>query len=287
MRKSLRELWTTTTGESELIPAYLYETCFEAMKKELVFRPLAAAVISNIPGSSVDIDSETIEGSNPVLQIAEGAEIPINSNPYETFNLKPLKYGIRPMVTKEMIEDSKFDVVELQLRRAGYQMAWNEDTLIQRTLAAGSSAASHDITGGSAITVANITAGMKSLENDNFKPDTLVVSPDVLYDLRNMDLFVEANKLGSTEMLQTGFVGKIYGMNVILSNNANGGTDGTATTYDAYIIDSKSAFIIAEKRPLTIEKYDDVTRDIAGIVLVQRIAARYLYKNAICRITTT
>ena len=50
----------------------------------------------------------------------------------------------------------------------------------------------------------------------------MFVGMEVLNDLRNIDTFVEANKIGNTEMLKRGFLGTIYGLNVIkFSTNDN------------------------------------------------------------------
>ena len=68
-------------------------------------------------------------------------------------------------------------------------------------------------------------------------------------------------------------------MNVIVSNNV------TATL--AYVIDRSQAFVIAEKRPVTIERYSDVARDTGFMAVTQRIAISYLRAAATSEITTT
>jgi hypothetical protein len=74
-------------------------------------------------------------------------------------------------------------------------------------------------------------------------------------------------------------IGVIYGMRVWQTN--------MATANYAYIIDKDHALMLAEKRPITVEKYNDVTRDLSGVVLTARWVARYLRANACCVITTT
>jgi len=74
-------------------------------------------------------------------------------------------------------------------------------------------------------------------------------------------------------------IGTIFGMKVIVSNNV------TATL--AYIIDAAHAFVLADKRPLTIERYADPARDSSFVVITQRFAANYLRAEATSEITTT
>ena len=91
-------------------------------------------------------------------------------------------------------------------------------------------------------------------------------------------LAVEADKSGVMNPTQR-LIGTIFGMKVIVSNNV--------TSTLAYIIDAKHAFIIADKRPLTIERYSDVARDSQFVVITQRFATAWLRSEATSEITTT
>ena len=119
---------------------------------------------------------------------------------------------------------------------------------------------------------------MQGLEEENYEPSHLLIGVEVANDLRNLDLFVEASKAGISDPSKR-LIGTIFGMKVIVSNNVS-------AKY-AYIIDANHAFVGAEKRPVTIEKYKDVSRDSNYSVATQRIAYRYLRSGAIARIITT
>ena len=141
---------------------------------------------------------------------------------------------------------------------------------------------SHDQAGGAAVTIANVTRAMQYLEDADYDPSDFIVGTEVLNDLRNIDTFVEADKAGNTEMMSTGFKGVIYGMNVIrVSTNAG------MTTTSAYVIDRRFAYVIAEKRPITIENFNLPSNDMSATVVTQRIAVRHLRANAIAKITST
>jgi HK97 family phage major capsid protein len=212
-----------------------------------------------------------------VARVAEGAAIPIDTVAYTTTNLKPVKYGVRPLITKEMMEDGKWDLMLHNIKTAGREMADNETSLIITAL----DDAANTVSGGAAITMANIARAIQYLEDSDFEATDMLLGPEVANDLRNIDIFVEAQKLGSREMMQTGFIGTIFGMNVhVVSGNLI-----TSTT--SYIIDREQAFVIAEKRPVTVERYDDVTHDLSGAVVTQRITVGSLRTSAICKITTT
>ena len=74
-------------------------------------------------------------------------------------------------------------------------------------------------------------------------------------------------------------IGTIFGMNVVVSRNVSAKL--------AYVIDANKAFAIAEKRPVTLENYDDHSRDMRHVVVTMRIAAGYLFAESVSEITTT
>lgn len=275
---------STTAGSSTgsyAIPRTLYSTLIEAARKKLIWRALAAKIIGpgSIPGSSIDITLQTRD-SMEVRRVTEGAVIPLDAESYSGFNLKPYKYGVRIMISRELQEDSLWDVMALNVETAAYELSDNEEALIISTLDTGSGQTDSTRVANSnaSLPVSDITAGMQGIEEENYTPTHMIVGVEVANDLRNIDTFVEADKAGISDPSKR-LIGKIFGMNVMVSNNVS-------AKY-AYIIDSTFAFIGAEKRPITLEKYFDYARDSHFAVATQRIAFRYLRSGAIARIVTT
>lgn len=280
----IEEILTTTTGTegSLLVEKTIYDTLKDSADKKLLPRTLAAIVVGagSFRGSTIDIDLATPDSSK-VYEIGEGAAVPIDDVAYTNINLKPRKFGVSLKITKEMQEDGKWDLIEYGIKTAGREMAENETSLILAEL----QSCTNNVSGGAAITIANITRAMQYLEDDDYEPTDLLVGPEVVNDLRNIDTFVEADKLGSRDMLEKGMVGKLYGMNVwVFSANA-----APSTTYSkyAYVIDRDNAFAIGERRPLTVTNYDDATHDMSGAVVTCRIDVELLRDEATARISTS
>lgn len=83
-------------------------------------------------------------------------------------------------------------------------------------------------------------------------------------------------------MLDTGFKGVLYGLKVFrVSTNAG------MTTTTSYIYDRSQAYMIAEKRPISVERFDMPVFDLKAASLTQRITATYLRTSAICKVTTS
>ena len=85
-------------------------------------------------------------------------------------------------------------------------------------------------------------------------------------------------------MLARGFLGIIYGLNV-LKFSTNAAPSSTYSKY-AYITDKMYAYIIAEKRPVTVENFEMPVYDMSAASVTQRIKVRQLRADAIAKITT-
>lgn len=271
----------SSTG-SYLIPRTLYGELIRAVRKKLILRALVSRVIgpSSIPGSSIDITLQSAD-SMGVYHVTEGEEIPLDAEAYTGFNLKPKKYGVRIMISKEMIEDSSWDVMGLNVATAGYEMADNEEALIVSTLSAGAAASTsgnNSYSPSSAFTVSACATAMQYLEAYNHTATHIICGVEVVNDIRGIDTFTEADKAGINDPSKR-LIGTIFGAKVLVSNNVSAKL--------AYFIDVDHALIGAEKRPLTIEKYFDAGRDSGFAVATQRIAYRYLRPDAIVEMTTT
>lgn len=280
--KYLKEFLTTGTGTegSLLIPKKIYPTLIEESMKMLIPRELAALYIGpdQIPGSSIDIN-KVVEYKMKVRLVAEGAEIPLDQTEYTSLNVKPLKYGVAIRITREMLEDSNWNLLEHNIKIAGRRFAENENSLV---ISKALDLAANTVSGGAAITIANITRAIQYLEDADKVATDFIIGFEVLNDLRNIDTFVEYQKVGNTEMLQRGFVGTIYGLNVVrVSTNAG------MTATSSYVIDRDYGYVIAEKRPLTVENFELPSYDMSAAALTQRIEVAPLRTTAIAKITTS
>ena len=282
--KKIQEYISTEDGTAGtlLIPKLIMPTLIAAVDKTLLPRELASTVWgpSQIQGSSFTVNLVE-ENTMDVRKTGEGAEVVLDNIGYETVTFTPVKYGVAIRITREMIEDSQFPLLEANVRTAGKRFAEKETELIITAL----DGANATTAGGAAISIANITESMYDLESNDYVPTDILIGDEILQDLRNIDTFVEANKVGNTEMLTRGFLGTIYGLNVVrFSTNA-----APSTTYAkyAYVIDRSEAYGIAIKRDITMEQVVMPTYDMQGAVLTNRIAVALLRSKAVSKITTS
>ncbi|MHA1876728.1 MAG: phage major capsid protein [Promethearchaeota archaeon] len=279
----LKEYISTADGSEGtlLIPKLIMPTLIEEVDKNLIPREMAAQVWGpgQIKGSSFTvnlIEPNTLD----IRTIGEGAEIPLDAIDYETVTYEPVKYGVAIRITREMIEDSQFDLLQTNIRIAGKRFAENETNLILTAL----DGANSTVAGGAAITISNITEAIKNLHDEDYTPTDMIIGYEVLSDLQNIDTFVEADKAGNTEMMDRGFKGTIFNMNVaVFSTNA-----APSSTYSkyAYVFDRSQAYGIAISRDISMENVTLPTFDMEGAVLTQRIDVELLRSKAVSKITT-
>ena len=262
-----------------LVPRQIYDNIVEEVGKALIPRSEAALYFgpAQIPGSSIDVDLETVNIMD-VRVIAEGAEIWLDQPEFSSTNLRPTKYGAAVRITREMLEDGKWNLLDYSLRILGKRFAENENSLVITAL----DGAANTVSGGAAVTVPNITRAMQYLEDSDYKPTSFVVGPEVLKDLRDTDLFTDFSRSGNNEMLTRGFLGNIFGMNVMLTS-ANAGMTSTS----AYVFDREHGYMMAEKRTITIENFDLPSYDMSAAAVTQRITVAALRTSSIAKITST
>jgi HK97 family phage major capsid protein len=268
-----------------LIPKLIMPELIDAVQKALIPREMAAKVWGPdaIQGSSFSINLET-PNTLSVREVGEGAELPLDAMDFSSITFTPVKYGVAVRITKEMMEDAQFDVFQRNLRTAGTRFAENETKLILTAL----DGANTTVAGGASITIANITEAMYNIEGAgaDFKATDFLIGQEVLNDLRNIDVFVEANKAGNTEMLNRGFLGTIYGMNVARFSASSTVVPSSSHPKYAYVFDRSQAYGIAIKRDVTVEGFMLPSFDMEGAAITQRLDVKLLRSTAVSKITT-
>ncbi len=283
----IKEYLNTDTGSAGelLIPKLIMPILIEEADKNLLDRSLAKWVMGPSQlasqGGTFNVNLVT-PNTSKVREVSEGAEIPLDSQEYETVTYTFVKYGVAIRITREMMEDSQFELLQGNIRTAGKRLAENETKLVLEAL----EGANSTVTGGDAINIANITLAMQNVEDEDYTPTDLIVGTEVLNDLRNIDTFAEADKWGdTTNAARTGRVGVVYGLNVhLFSPNA---APTTSFKLNAYVIDRSEAYGIAIKRDITVENVTLPSFDMEGAVITQRIDVQLLRSTAVGRITTT
>ena len=211
-------------------------------------------------------------------EVPEGAEIPIKTDSYSKADFEIKKVGTRPLITRELIDDGLFDVVELELKKAGQRVEnkLNRDAIAELIANASGSQGYYNA---SAVGVSDIAKAIGTMKSANRTPDTLVITPDFEAMLLRDSNLVYVNRAGSPETLRRGMIGQIFGLNVYTLGvtTANGSwTGANQSGIGAVLLDSTCAGAIAMKRDVTVERYEDPIRDLEGISVTMRYGVKTL-----------
>jgi hypothetical protein len=220
-------------------------------------------------------------------EIAEGAEIPIDTQDYDNVTFLMKKIGVRPLITKELIEDGLFDVIDLEIRKAGARLEnkLNRDCL--DALVDGCTTNNVDVASGN-LDIDDLVLAVSKVKGQQYKPDTLVLHPVAEGELLGSTNLIHVSLAGTDEALRRGtLLTPIVGLKPFVC----GVTTATDTNWEkadgskyALVYDRDNAGAIAMRRDLTIERYDDPIRDLVGMSLTMRYDIEVLAEKAICEI---
>jgi len=284
MQSTLRDkrLKEVLMSDQSQATAKVLDVVWEAAKPRLIGRELVEVFAKDDPSLNIPKHTTPITARYPV---AEGADIPINVGAFTSVTLTPEKSGVAVPISKEMVEDAAWDVIEFQLAEAGRAMAEVETAKIISTMIADAGNTAAAATSGT-LAYDDIVGILGLIQTDNFLQDYiqtgrgyLVVHPDQYADLLKDAKIRDTHVFGGTvAVAPTGRIETILGLNVRVTTKITSGT--------ALIVDAEHAGALFIRRDITVENYDDPVKDLAGAVLTARWKYATMQANAIGTITS-
>jgi len=224
-------------------------------------------------------------------KVAEGGEIPIDTQDYSSKTFTCVKRGVRPLITRELVEDGLFSIVDLELRKAGLRLqnAIEQECLNEMLLDSGSNFDTATTAG--AMGSKAVVGAMMQLEGYGFHGTDIVMCPGFAAYVFND--YVPALYSGSPGMPVMGAPGakltSILGLSAGICNvTYSAGTYYWAYTTNDYagaLVFDKSAAggLVFARRP-NVEQYVDPIHDLVGCSVTARFDADSLLPYAIVRI---
>jgi HK97 family phage major capsid protein len=266
---------TLTTAEAALIAEVVHETIVDFKEARAVGRQLMPVSRKNT-GDSVKVVKE---GAWPAAEIIpEGAEIPILQPTYSEEAHPYDKIAYRTQITREMIDDARWDMVKRNAIKAGEQIAKKETFEVVKQLRE-NKGITFKITGAwggaDADEIGDISTMIGELRNVNYIPDILGVNPKDYAHLAGLDEFIHAEKGGNISVYE---VGSILELKVIATPEISDGK--------VLMIDYDQAGILYERQELRQEGYSFTPRLVEGQVYYERIKPAVLAPSAIIYAST-
>lgn len=269
---------------TNLIPTEVYATVVEGSEPAKCMRNV-------LPVFRMKTAVEAIPCGEPgsyAKPVAEGSEIPIGTQKYDPVTFTAVKYGERPLITREMVADARFDVIAQEIRKTGSKI---ENSLNQVALSAilegSGTAADCGAAGTGAAFVAGIAKAVAGMIGLGYTPTDTVYYPTAYGAV--IDRVSGLNGTSADSVLRTGRIPGLFGTN----SHICGVTDTSATytwgygTNDyigALVVDRNAAGGIGIREDISIEQYSDPIRDLVGMKIVARFDAQKFQANATYRV---
>ena len=279
--KEEKQLLLSETGETDLVVREVIGAIVEGAKA----REAARKVIPII--NTVSDTCRVTYGSSPsgsyASYVAEGASINIDGIQWSKTDIDIKKAAVRIPITNELIEDSEFDVVELELKKAGAKL---ENKLNQQAITTmlDSVTGTSDVDpNGSHIGTYDIGLAKAAVDSKGWKADSVLLEPNgygYLMDETNMPEIAAGNN-------------SFLGLNISILDADTDGTgtamwDGTDSSnhYTGLVFDSYNYAVIAMREDINIGKFKDPVHDLLDVVAKMRFGVGVLNTDAACRILT-
>ena len=277
----VKELLLTEAVESTtLIQAEAHATVMEGSEPSICIR----RALPTVGMKSRTMNWTVGETGTYAPEVPEATDIPIDDQDYSSVEFIAKKYGVRPLITKELIEDGLFNVAELEMRKAGRRV---ENRLNQNgiTELIDSAGLEHD-TAGTNQGIKAIAAAVSKVRAAGFNPDSLIMHPSA--EAIVLAEFVPTNYYPTEAIVNTGMVPNILGLKTHTCGVTKNGTQEWDYDTDAdigmVIYDSVAAAAIGMRRDVTVENYDDPIKDMVGMTVTSRFDVEAIIANACCRV---
>lgn len=277
----VRELLLSTAIESTtLLQTEMHATVLEGAEPWKCMRQ--ACTVLPMKANTLTIPVGEVGSYAP--EVAEGAEIPISDQDYTAVTLTAKKYGVRPMITDEMVADALYPVIEMEIRKAGAKLENTLNQIALTNLIDNTSANEHDASG-SNLGIKAIATAIKLVKADGFIPDRIVLHPDA--EALIMADYIPTGYVGA-EAAQSGKLPNLLGLSPFITNVADASSQTWEYNSDGdigmVVFDSGNSTVIGERQPITIKRYEDIVRQIQGGTVSARWAVGTLQANAGARI---
>lgn len=259
---------------------------------------------------SVTIPKEATPANTPAMtvsRVGEGDELPLNVLPITNSTVTVYKVGQGYQVTREMIMFQQVPIIQQRLKRLGIEMGqtidWDCAAVINAS--AGASTAVTGTTKGldnTVVTDANtlgqydvVNARVRMMQN-NLAAETLVVHPKAAGHLMKLPQY-KAQMLYGEAGYQTGEIGNIEGLRVLVTKNAGANADFTQTDGVNFVLTGTNSTApnalgqytpmgyFVEALPIQTMMQDNNRRDAYEVYALTMYAPAVVYPNAIEKIT--
>lgn len=213
--------------------------------------------------TGIDSDTYKVPRRKDVLgepeAIPEGSEFPMDEEEWEKIPIHFQKYGFSVPVSMEAQQDSMRDVAADHVDAMGRQMneMLNRIAFEELTSNLNDDSPAGGVNTSGEFEYHDVIDAQTTLRQDRYSPNLLVVNTQAEADLLVSEEFIHASDLGD-ETLTTGAVGRVAGMDVVVSNDGH----MSASTGEGYLVDTDFYGYEASRSGIQTDEYYQDERQI-------------------------
>ena len=227
---------STTVGDSLNINPTLWEDGLRDYQERMtVLTPFAEQQDFTQPGSEllVTIDEEP-DTANSVDEFDEPNVSKIDTR---QVSHEPSEVAARYQLTKKQARRGFFDAVQNIIKKLGHKLALAKDSAAATELYtnatatdyAGGHSARVDLTEDDGLSVKTILKSRAKMQAQQYIPSVLFVTHAQEGQLLNEPGIQRANEFGGTEAIREGYVGTVFGINIVRSDSVEIVDDGAVS----------------------------------------------------------
>lgn len=283
--KPVRELITMEGIEgTDLIQTEFFATIKEGAEPRQAMRNFIPTINLG-SGSGLKIPKST--SGSYAEEVAETTEVPPTNAKYSAVDVTIKKIGTRPQISDEMMADSNYDLIALEIRRAGAKIEnkFNRDSLLACLSA--TNIQEHDCTG-SNLGLPALAKARSMVNKVNRSATKMLITPDMEYQVLS-SLLPVSTSVGYEQVMRTGQIGRILGLDTY-ETTVSTGNNSYVWEYDsdgdfgAIIADVDEFALNVIRQDITVKRYDDPVKQIQGGVITMRYGTGIVDATAACRI---
>lgn len=257
---------------------YIRDTVEQQVEADLVYRE----VFNDINATSINSNAYQFniaeDNNGRVRMVPEGAEVPRHESEVKTVTVNFDKFAGEVSFTMEAQEDGLLDMKNREVEQLGEAMdetlnyeAYNE---LNGNLKGVTPGDNND-----SFSFADIRDGIIEVRSGNYMPDTMILDLDAYGDLMTDSNFNRATSSGD-QVVASGEIGQIAGLNVIIDNRFQIGDNG----HGAFLIDTDKYGYELARTPMASREYEDPERMADIVQVYTRRAWKSLFQDAAVKI---
>lgn len=286
------------TEASAMVPAQFLSQIVLGATSNPLFRDFCN-VVSKDSGESIWV--RRADDTEDAQVVDEGAEALMDKVAYEKSEFVYNKIMKRPIWSYEALADTPMDLIGINNQLMGAKVTQKEDQLGLADIyywSSGARATSYSNTVAPVVGqtfLQNLIDAVVDLPMDSdsfYKADVIIMSPTGYKLLLKDTGLPDASYWGGTTFIQSGELAKILGCKIYVRTLKKYAGDyqepnGTLSTDtdSTYVVDSRYAFAVLDRVPLTIDSWDIESRQLANANIWTRTILGILQPAAYRRLT--